>query len=184
MHSALSADEFAAALATFDRTAYRLELQREYREPCERETVRRFLAGDPQPPTDVDELRAWFSQVAALTGRGRVVRRVRVHEDPPSPYQRWERWIGTWNRAAGEEIRYMTRRDALDVGLLPAAGDLDWWLLDDSRLIVMRFDAAGRRVETLLVTDSTEIEKARAWWDLAVRHSAPDTDARSAPTAA
>ena len=64
----------------------------------------KFLAGEPEPPTEVPVLRAWFEQVAGLTRRGRRFERVRVHEDPPPGYQRWERWIDPWNVAAGETI--------------------------------------------------------------------------------
>src|SRR5688500_1475943 len=123
---------FNEQLRTFERTALRLELQRQYNEPTERDTVKRFLRGDPQNPNAVPELRAWFEQVVTLTRAGKKIARVRVHEDPPTDYQRWERWIGTWNTTAGEEITYLTRQQATDVGLLPAAGDTDWWLIDDN----------------------------------------------------
>lgn len=167
----ISGSEFAELLRSFDHTAFRLELQREYREPEEAETLARFQAGDPQDPTEVPMLRAWYDQVRALTSAGRRIERVRVHEDPPTDYQRWERWIGRWNIAAGETMRYLTRAQAHEIGLLPAAGNADWWLLDDQRLILMRFDQDGGRTDEL--TDDPELlEQARAWRDLAVRHSA------------
>jgi hypothetical protein len=103
--------------------------------------------------------------------------RVRVHDDPPTPYQQWERWVGSWNIRAGETLRYMTRARAHEVGLLPAAGDVDWWLLDSNRLIAMRFDTQGRRVATELVRDPATVVQACAWRDLAVHHSTRD-DAR------
>jgi hypothetical protein len=176
MVSALSEADFAAALATFEHTAFRLELQPAYQEPSERDTVRRFVSGQPQPPTEVDGLRAWFDQVSDQTRRGRRIERVRVHDEPPTDYQRWERWIGRWNVAAGEEIRYLARGRAHIIGLLPAAGVLDWWLVDDARLIVMRFDQIGQRVETWLDDDPDTVNQARTWWDLAVRYSAPDSN--------
>jgi hypothetical protein len=155
----LSRREFGEQLKTFDLSAFRLELQPAYREPVEAEAVARFLAGKAELPTKIGSLRAWFEQVADLTLAGRTVRRVRVHEDPPTPYQRWERWVGTWNTQAGEEIRYMTRAEAHRVGLLPAAGDTDWWLLDSDRLIVMTFDGKGHRIKTELVTDDTMVKR-------------------------
>jgi hypothetical protein len=165
---------FGDLLASFERSAFRLELQPAYSEPCEHDTVQRFLAGRPQPPTEVPELREWFGQVSRLTRAGRTVQRVRVHEHPPTDYQRWERWIGQWNAAAGEHIRYMTRQQAHDAGLLPAAGSADWWLIDEDRLIVMRFDDGGRRLHTELVADRAAVTQACEWRDLAVRYSAPD----------
>jgi Family of unknown function (DUF6879) len=174
MGSALSNAEFGALLRAFEHTAFRLELQPVYLEPSEHDTVARFLAGEPEPPTEVEGLRAWFGQVADLTKQGKRIDRVRVHEDPPTDYQRWERWIGRWNTEAGETIRYITRHRAHEVGLLPAAGTRDWWLLDSSRLVVMTFDEEGHRIQNELITDPTIVVQACAWRDLAVHYSAPD----------
>ncbi len=177
--TALSEPEFYAALAAFDHTAFRLELQPEYREPDEQDTVAKFLAGDPEPPTEVASLQAWFDRVTAHTDLGKRVERVRVHDKPPTDYQRWERWIDSWNIAAGETIRYMTRERAHEVGLLPAAGDRDWWLLDSNRLIVMEFDEVGHRIHNELITDPVLVVQACAWRDLAVHYSAPSEDRSS-----
>jgi hypothetical protein len=168
MGTQLTDAEFGGQLRSFKHEAFRLELQPAYSEPDEHDTVATFLAGHPQPPTEVPGLRAWFEQVADLTGQGKRIQRVRVHDDPPTDYQRWERWIGEWNTAAGETIHYLTRQRAHEVGLLPAAGNLDWWLLDFQRLIVMHFDDEGHRIRTELITDPKLIVQACAWRDLAV----------------
>jgi hypothetical protein len=68
----------------------------------------------------------------------------------------------------------MSRQCAHEVGLLPQAGEDDWWLLDDDRLVVMRFSDDGRLVENELVTDPEQVAQACAWRELAVHHSAPD----------
>jgi hypothetical protein len=167
----LTGEEFGELLRTFERTAFRLELQPAYNEPVERETVARFLAGDPEPPTAVPGLAPWFDQVARLTAEGRRIERVRVHEDPPTPYQRWERWVGQWNIRAGEVIRYLTRAEAHEIGLLPAAGNVDWWLLDSSRVILMRFDDEQHLVESELLDDPVVVAQACAWRDLAVHYA-------------
>jgi len=171
MRRPISADDFVAELAGFEHTAFRLELQCRYREPSEADTLARFLAGAPQNPTEVPALAAWFEQVRRLVDSGRRIERVRIHEDPPTPYQRWERWIGAWNIRAGERIRYLTRARAHEIGLLPATGRTDWWLLDSNRLIAMSFDAAGNRLSDELVTDPAAVVQACRWRDLAVHHS-------------
>jgi hypothetical protein len=76
-----------------------------------------------------------------------------------------------WNFAAGERICYLSRKDAHRVGLLPAAGPHDWWLLDDNRLIVMTFNHDGEWISNELDTDPNATARARAWRNLAVRHS-------------
>jgi hypothetical protein len=176
----LTADEFADAFRTFADTAFRLELQPAYAESVEQETVAKFLAGQPEPPTEVPAIRDWHAQVARMAGEGRRIERVRVHEDPPTDYQRWERWAGQWNVEAGETIHYLTRQQAETAGLLPAAGTDDWWLFDSSRLIVMRFDEHHQRVSNELFTDREHIQRARAWRDLAVRTATGHTPATTA----
>jgi len=161
--------EFGRMLREFEASAFRLELQSAYSEPTEHATVARFLAGDPQPPIEVPELRDWFDQIRRLTSEGKTITRVRVHEDPPTDYQRWERWIGRWNTEAGEDITYLTRQQAHDIGLLPDAGDTDWWLLDDTTLILMRFDRDGRRIHNEIEKDPTVVARSRGWRNLAVR---------------
>ncbi|MDW5323888.1 hypothetical protein R6Y94_08575 [Plantactinospora sp. KLBMP9567] len=74
----------------------------------------------------------------------------------------------------------MTRSQAHAIGLLPAAGDVDWWLLDSELLIMMMFDGDGHRTRNELVADPLIVAQAQAWWDLAVRHGTPDP----APSAA
>ena len=175
MRRPITGQEFAQELANFSHTAFRLELQPYFREPCEAATVARFLAGDPQDPSEVPELAAWFDHVRGIVASGRRMERVRVHEDPPTDYQRWERWIGAWNIRAGETMRYLTRARAHEIGLLPAAGRTDWWLLDSSRLIAMTFDNDGNRVRDELVTDPEAVVNACAWRDLAVHHSTLET---------
>lgn len=173
MERQLSEDEFYAELGSVTWSAFRLELQPFYFEPAEQPTVDRFFAGDPQDPTEVESLRGWYALVSRLSLQGAMVARVRVQEDPPNRYQQWERFITPWNVAAGEDMRYLTDARAQEIGLLPAAGVHDWWLLDDARLIVMQFDQEGRRVQTELITDPAQVDRAKIWWQLAYAHSAP-----------
>jgi hypothetical protein len=179
MPVALNEDEFGELLRAIEHDAFRLELQRQYAEPGETATVARFFAGDPEPPTEVPSLKAWFDQVAAQTATGKRIERVRVQEDPPTPYQQWERWIAKWNIEAGETIHYLTRDEALRIGLLPSAGNTDWWLVDGARLICMSFDDDGHRVLTELVEDPDAVAQASAWRDLALRHSTSDSAERA-----
>jgi len=167
----LSETGFLDTLLSYEHTAFRLELQRSYAEPHEAPQYAAFLRGDPQPGPDDPDLRDWYGGVAEHAARGARMERVRVQEDPPTDYQRFERWLDQWNIAAGEVMRYMTRQRAHEVGLLPAAGNSDWWLIDSAKLIVMRFDTAGRRIANELVTDPETVLQACKWRDLAVHHS-------------
>jgi hypothetical protein len=176
----LSDAEFWIYLHDFQRSAFRLELQADYREPGETDLADAWLAGAPVDPETDPGLAEWFRRVRAHTVAGRTVERIRVHEAQPTDYQRWERWLGRWNADAGETIRYLTRSRAHEIGLLPAAGDEDWWLHDDSRLLVMRF-AGGRRIENEIITDSETVRRACGWRDLAVRSGALDDQGAITP---
>lgn len=164
----LTDTELAVALWDFERTACRLESSRPSRSVRSRWCG--WLDGDETRP----DWGAWWGPTAAATAAGKRMARVRVVDEPPTDYQRWLRWVSRWNIEAGEQIRYLTRGHAHVAGLLPAAGPDDWWLYDSARLLVLRFDAAGRLVAAEIDTDPECIEQACDWWDLAVHHSIPN----------
>lgn len=167
----LTATEFGEALHDFKHTAFRLELQDSYLEPEESDLFAAFLNGDPPPATTVPELDEWYRRTVDHIQQGARVERVRVQQDPPTDYQRFERWLDRWNLEAGETMRYLTRQRAHEIGLLPAVGTNDWWLYDDSKLLIMHFDDQGHRIKNELTADPVAVNQACMWRDLAVHHS-------------
>jgi hypothetical protein len=166
------AADFFDLLHSFEREAFRLELQDSYAVPEEDELYPAFLRGERPQPTDLSpELGEWFQRVSEHTQQGKRIERVRVQQDPPTDYQRFERWLDRWNLKAGEVMRYLTQRQAHEIGLLPEVGSVDWWLLDNERMILIHFDGQGHPIRYELTTDSATVELARSWRDLAVRHS-------------
>lgn len=162
--------EFDDLLSSFARTAFRLETRDSYALGYEAADYERFLAGDPVPPPEVSWWRPWLDQITDLTRAGKRISRVRILAEPPTDYQRWELWAAPWHAGAGEDIRYLRRRDAVSAGL-PVTSD--WWLLDDERVILMRFDAEGRITGKLLVTSPDVAARHREWRDLAVLNAMP-----------
>lgn len=158
-------------LLSATRSLFRLELQPSYDSDAG-EGLAEFLAGRPTVPRYAD---AWFDQVRAWRRAGVHVERVRVQHDPPTGYQRWERWVGAWNIDAGEDLRYLSRSKAFEVGLLPEAGTADWWLIDASTLLELHFDEPGRKSHNELTRDPRKIAAACKWRDLAVYHALPET---------
>jgi hypothetical protein len=152
--------EFWQQLATYRRSAWRWENQPVYEITDERASVDAFLAGHPADPMDDPYLGAWMRQVAEQTAAGKVIGRVRVLEEPPTDYQRWERWLDRWNTGAGERIDYLTRSQAGTLGV-PPFGSCDWWLFDDQRLMLMYFDHAGVRVGVELTDDPRDVAAGR-----------------------
>lgn len=164
----VSLAELDDLLRTFERSAMHVETQDFY--PVDQAEFDRFLAGNPRLPSEVGWWSELLGEIAELTAQGRRRRRVRVLAEPPTDYQRWLLWADRWHGAAGEDIRYIPRSRALAIGL-PL--DHDWWLLDDSRVVDMRFAADQELPQMTLVTDPVAVELHRRWWGLAVRNAAP-----------
>jgi hypothetical protein len=135
----------------------------------EREALERFLAGDPQPPSEYAWWQDWLDMIRDLNRQGKQIARVRVLAEPPSGYQRWECWGDRWHADAGERISYLPRSRALTAGL-PLE---DWWLFDSSRLVLMRLDAEGALTASELVTEPGSVSRYCALRDLAIRHARP-----------
>jgi hypothetical protein len=172
MGQRLTSEDFNRLVRYFEHEAFRLEAQPAYLVDDEREPFRAFLRGEPLTPTNLPYFRAWYDQITAATQAGRRIARVRIVDDPPTDYQRWEAWVGTWNTTAGENIRYLPRGRARTLGL----PDDDWWLFDSTRLAVMRFDPNGRPLGGEIVDDPEVVAQHCAWRDLAVHHSAPNME--------
>lgn len=103
-----------------------------------------------------------------MTAEGKQFSRVRVVEEPPTGYQRWMIWSGRWSIEAGEQITYLTRDMARQLAI-PVASD--WWLLDDERLLMMRYTPAGEIDTKEIITTPGIVTRHREWRDLAVRNA-------------
>jgi hypothetical protein len=162
-------------LGSFRHSAYHLEQQAHY--AADLDQYRVWLAGDRTPLPELwPGFRDWCDLVRSHTVAGRRVERVRILDEPPTPYQQWELWGGRWNTTAGEIIRYLARRTATDIGLIPAVGPDDFWLLDNRRLITLAWDTDGSRGPTRLVTDPDRVTAARKWWAIAAEHGRMQQD--------
>lgn len=164
----VSAEEFAGMLRTFSDTAFRLETQPAYSSSAaEREALALFLDGAPRPPAEFPVWQAWLDSMREMTGQGKKISRVRIVDDPPTGYQRWAMWTTRWHLEAGEDIRYLPRAIALTLGI-PAG---DWWLFDNTSLVLMTFTSDGQPDRKTLVTDPAVIRKHHTWHALATRHA-------------
>src|SRR5690348_17887419 len=100
MGERLTGDDFNDLFRYFERTAVRLETQAVYTVTEEHESVAEFLAGEPRPVTEFAFYAAWLDKIRAATAAGKRVERVRILDEPPTDYQRWEVWSGQYNAAA------------------------------------------------------------------------------------
>lgn len=156
--------DLGALLRTVTRGAFRLEPRDRYNVPSEAESLARFLAGDPDDSSVGQS--PWYEMTAEAARAGRPFLRVRVVSTPPSDYVRYGLWAAAANLAAGEEIRYLDRDHAATLGL-PVTPPHDAWLLDDTKVVVLHFDADDRFIEAELRTDPATIEQHRRWQAIA-----------------
>lgn len=122
-----------------------------------------FLAGELNP----DEVRTgwWLPNIRAATAAGRRFERVRVVTMPPTDYSRYGLFSSRHNIAAGEDIRYLERTEALELGL----PNYDYWLFDSRKLVRLHFDDSDDRlVKVEIIEDDYEqIVQANYWRDVA-----------------
>jgi hypothetical protein len=141
-----------------------LEVRATYAPSYEHEDYERFLAGEPY---ELPWMQDWLSMVREAAKGGRQFARVRVVSLPLSDYNRWSYVIAQHNIAAGEDIRYMTRSLAQEVGL----PNQDYWLFDSRTLLQMRFDEDDRFIGGEIIDDPARIVEHNYWRDAAWHHA-------------
>src|SRR5262249_8789474 len=138
-----------------------LEVRESY---YEKEQLGQFLAGGP---VDLSYMEAWLAVMVRARVEGKRVERVRVVSRPFSDYTRYGLWLCRYNTQAGEDIRYLDRRRA---GTLP---NHDYWLLDSSRLYLVRFSETDELLGAEPVEAAPEVLQHGLWRDAAWHHAIP-----------
>ncbi|MBW5485129.1 DUF6879 family protein [Streptomyces bambusae] len=133
----MSAPSFEELLSSARHSAVHLEMRDGYMaEPA----LDAWKAGSRADHLAEDEdFQQWLGWVRDATERGVRVRRARVFSTPESDYIRWEYFISDANAAAGEEIRWLPRRQATDI----AFPGNDFWVFDSRTVVVLHFTGDG-----------------------------------------
>lgn len=132
-----------------------------------------WKAGYRADPTDRESWwRPWLSMIRDVTTKGMSVRRARIISEPVSEYIQFEYDITFTNVAAGEDVRWLPRRQATGLAL---PGN-DFWLFDGRILTVNHFDGDGQATGMEHVTDPKTIELCatafESVWQRATPHRA------------
>ncbi|MFF0698575.1 DUF6879 family protein [Streptomyces tendae] len=139
--------KFSELIAETKRSAVHLELRDTYFSNPRFEAWRR---GDR---VDWADRASWWGSfektIADAVGRGVEVRRTRVVSEPVTDYIRWEHYVTRANVEAGEQVRWLPRRQTTDL-LLPGN---DFWLFDDRLARVHHFSGDGKVIEDELSDD-------------------------------
>ncbi len=82
----------------------------------------------------------WYDLIVATTARGVVIRRARIVSEPVTNYIKYEYDVTEGlNVAAGEEVRWLSRRHASDIAL---PGN-DFWIFDNRVVLFNIFAGDG-----------------------------------------
>lgn len=130
-------------VSTAARTACHLELRDAY-DPANTAYAAWLETGTHPTVTDRPAWAAWHRTVTDAVARGVQIRRARVVSEPISSYIRWE-WEVTpiLNTTAGEDVRWLPRRNAVTLAL-PST---DYWLIDDQYVVFAHFSGDGKLTE-------------------------------------
>jgi uncharacterized protein DUF6879 len=162
--STVSQDQFRVMFAE-SRAAFRLEYQRDPL-PGEQEALQYWLSGNLMVPWEWPDWRNWLDLTWRHTSHGGEILRVRLIDEPPTPYQRFATHCTTWHEQAGDRIRYLRRPAAEQLGIVTS----NWWMFDDTNVVLLNYDG-GEVPSKILVTDPAEIRRYQSWRDLALSHA-------------
>lgn len=119
---------FLDLLGNCTQSAVHLEMRDVYAVDYERGPFADWRAGRRHydPADRASWWRPWLDVVAEATNRGVTMRRARIVSEPVSEYTRYLYDNTFTNVAAGEQVRWLPRRQASDI---PLPGN-DFWLFD------------------------------------------------------
>jgi hypothetical protein len=144
---------------TFEREAFRLEMQREYRIDAEWALFSAAQSGEIVTEYPFPE---WLDQVQSLSASGKSVRRVLASTAPPSAFFEFRMREYRRNVSAGEEMRVVFTNH------LPVTGD--FWLFDNRIAALLSFDAQGHPTgveiteEPGMISDLVEMKEDLEEW--------------------
>jgi hypothetical protein len=158
----------AGIVLGYRHTAFRLETRERYNEPEEAEPLARFLAGEPDYGWNED----WAVMIRKHAASGRRMQRVRIVSEPHSDYTRFGLDLARVNVAAGEDIRYLPRGQVAGLDL----PDHDFWLIDSTRLAVLRFGDDDVLLGAEVVDDPAAVVTHSYYRDVAWHYAVPYPD--------
>lgn len=122
------------------RSAVHLEMRDVYAVSDEAADFAKWRAtGQADLDPDSDHWHPWVTLLQDAVKRGVQVRRARIVSMPVTDYIRYEYALTAVNLSAGEEIRWLPRRDASNIAL---PGN-DFWLFDGRYVRINHFTGDG-----------------------------------------
>lgn len=146
----MSQAEFHQRFRAARRWAVHLETRNSY--DADMPALQRWMDGYRADPADRSTWwTPWHTDVNTAVSRGVVIRRARLYSEPESDYIRVGRDL-TWQLIkAGEDVRWLSRRNAGQL-LVPVN---DFWLIDGRTLAIAHHGGAGELVDVEISEDPT-----------------------------
>ena len=117
----------------------------------------------------------WFKLIKATVARGIEIRRARIVSQPVSEYVRYEYDVTDGlNIAAGEQVRWLPRRQASDIAL---PGN-DFWLFDNRLVQFNHFSGNGDWLEVEQVDDPIAVKLCASAFEAVWERATPHQDYR------
>jgi hypothetical protein len=165
-----SVPSFADLLDSARHSAVHLEMRDSYGVTSEADDFTRWQATgrrdiDPGSPY----WGPWVDLVARTVARGVVVRRARIVSEPVSAYIRYEHAGTVVNVGAGEEVRWLPRRQASPIAL---PGN-DFWLIDGQTIRWNHFTGDGGSAPGEISTDPAAAALCSRAFEAVWSHATP-----------
>ncbi|WP_329492996.1 DUF6879 family protein [Kitasatospora herbaricolor] len=164
---------FSDLLAAARYSAVHLEMRDSYDVPDEAEAVERFRrTGESDLDPESEYWQDWTAMLRQANARGVVIRRARIVSEPVTLYTRYLHAMTPVNITAGEQVRWLARRNTCDLAL-PGS---DFWLFDDHGVRFNHFTGDGDWAEprTSYTEDPAVVKLCatafEAVWERAVPH--------------
>lgn len=167
----ISAEQRRRFLTTFRHEALHLEMRDVYATDIEKDRFQTWLCGEPlDPGAEAKWWRPWFELMKHTNEAGKTLRRLRVVSEPITDYIRFE-WLDAAQLVrAGEDVRWLPRRNASKL-LLPGN---DFWMFDRETIAFTHFSGDGHVLDREMTTDPDIVAACAAAfeeaWKIAIPH--------------
>lgn len=153
-----------------ERSAVHLEMRDAYGVSYEAADFERWrTTGELDLDPDSGFWAPWVDLVRRAVARGVIVRRARIVSEPVSDYIRYEHACTQVNLGAGEDVRWLPRRQASGIAL---PGN-DFWLVDGHLLRWNHFSGAGESLGGEMCTDPGVVELCAKAFEAVWRRATP-----------
>lgn len=165
----ITEDDFQDLTVSIKRSFVHLETRDAYGTETEIPQMAKWLAGEPD---DLAWIQDWCQVLRGHIAAGRTARRVKIVSEPLSEYQRWVYGVFTPIVEAGEDVRWLPRREVSAVAI---PGN-DYYVFDDERVVFLHYAGSGLSTGYTTTTDTAVVDMCRAAFEEVWEPSIPHRD--------